>query len=115
MCSMHRFAPLPPPFQNARPMKRVLLLPRPAPSMVRFWIVALTPFTNTTGLFVFGPGVTNDCVSVAGLRMTVVPQPAPVMVSALFTTTCSVNVPAPTAMACPASVSVASIAAWMVA
>ncbi len=95
-------------------MKTRLAGPCPLPSIVRFWMVASTPFTNTIGL-VATPKRRYDCVSVAGLAMTVVPQPAPVMVSALFTTTCSSNVPAPTAMVWPPSVSASSIAAWMVA
>ena len=111
---MQTFAPLPPPFQNARPMNRALLFPRPAPSIVRFWIVALTPSTKTIGLLTFAP-VVNDWVSVAGLLMMVLPQPAPVMVTPLLTTTCSSNTPAATWSVCPARVPASLIAAVMLA
>ena len=111
---MQRLAPLPPPFQNARPMNRTLPFPRLAPSIVRFWIVALTPLTNTIGLLMFVP-VVNDWVNVAGLLMVVLPQPAPVMVTALSTTTCSSNKPAATWIVCPPAVSGSLIAAPIVA
>ena len=81
--------------------------------MVRFWIVALTPSTKTIGLLAFAP-VVNEWVSMAGLLMTVLPQPAPVMVSALSTTTCSSNTPAATWSVCPARVPASLIAAVMV-